>query len=329
MNPQPLWVVNITAEGMRQEVQLVTQAQQRPVLEREIGKERLSVAHVTDIFDSKDVELIVLTAFLPIHFAIRRLVFRPVLLRSVRAVLSVPLFGSHLLAGCRPFSLLLAPLLKLLLPSGPLLSKPLRWHNVLLADGQLTAQDPLPQILCALGLLKPFVPDVVKSFLFRWHSELRESCAQRPCCHVRHRRPPEPDLLLLVGELNLWWLLLLYLVILLLLLLLRIAHADPQLLRNLAVDLPLLRRLCIVRAVFLHLLLELRADALACGGILALQAEELQALLVAPEVLPRPAELRPHGVDPVHQRLRPLDLLPYAVNHLVRLLCDAPDGVCH
>mmetsp|Transcript_91344 Transcript_91344/g.212462 ORF Transcript_91344/g.212462 Transcript_91344/m.212462 type:complete len:498 (-) Transcript_91344:678-2171(-) len=252
MNPHALGVVHIPPEGMCQKMQLVAETEQSPVLEGEVGEERLRVPNIADVLDAKNVELVVVVvrALLWLLLALRLCLHRLVLcLLDLRVLarlhlLHVLVFFGPLLGCFRPLVVPLVPLLQLTLPSSPLLAEPFRRHDVFFARGQLPAQNPFSQVLRALRLFEPLISDVVEALVFRWYCEFGEGRTQSPCSHVRRRAFSKPWPFLLIGELDLRRLLILHLVVLLFSIVLLIAvEALPALVLVFAGKLLLLRPL--------------------------------------------------------------------------------------
>mmetsp|Transcript_50872 Transcript_50872/g.164620 ORF Transcript_50872/g.164620 Transcript_50872/m.164620 type:complete len:855 (+) Transcript_50872:914-3478(+) len=117
-----------------------------------------------------------------------------------------------------PLVLLRAPPVYLRLELAILLLETVARLEVLDARRELLVQQPVLDVLGALGLLRPLIPDLLETLLLGGDGEVGEASAQLPGAQVGDDLLPEEDLLLLICEGDLGRLLLLGLLHLLILL---------------------------------------------------------------------------------------------------------------
>mmetsp|Transcript_122898 Transcript_122898/g.347397 ORF Transcript_122898/g.347397 Transcript_122898/m.347397 type:complete len:419 (-) Transcript_122898:562-1818(-) len=181
-----LGVVDVFLVGLRQQPQLVSELQKRPVLETEIGEERLVAADVANVLDRKDVQVV-------------SLLFLVVFL----VVIAVLLLFRRLFCNRRLEALLLPlPHLERLQPLGVLVLEPLRRLQVLDLGMDLLIQHDGPQVLLALRCRLPLVPDLIEAFAFLWDREMAKRLTHRERGEVGLWQRPEFDGLLFRGQLD-------------------------------------------------------------------------------------------------------------------------------
>mmetsp|Transcript_39748 Transcript_39748/g.101057 ORF Transcript_39748/g.101057 Transcript_39748/m.101057 type:complete len:487 (-) Transcript_39748:138-1598(-) len=241
MDAHTVRIVDVTLEGMGEQVELEAEAHHGPILETEGREERLAAADVKDVLDAEDVKLVKIdfAVFLLLLLFLLRLLHGLVLLlllgldnlallrgllfrllrghllrhRSLRLVLLrgrrrrlLGLLGGlvcGLLGDLRLVDVLLAvPRLQDLLPVLPLCQEPVARLQVLDARGRLLVLDPLLQELLALRLLGPLEGHLVEALVLLRDRELDEGRVHAVWREVGDRALTERLFLLFVGELD-------------------------------------------------------------------------------------------------------------------------------
>mmetsp|Transcript_43122 Transcript_43122/g.100503 ORF Transcript_43122/g.100503 Transcript_43122/m.100503 type:complete len:538 (-) Transcript_43122:613-2226(-) len=239
LEARPIWVVQIMPEGVAQQVELKSKAEEHPVLERELGEERVAIPNVCDILHSEWIQRI------SVYFHLFRLLLRRSLLWLLLCWLLLVCFFSTffltsilllfpffpvwlfrflcLLIGLL-FLCLLSPLLCHLhlsssvwilgilmclfpqiqhsVPLVEFLAEPIGRLEILHSLSHLPLQDPFLQVLFALLLFVPGVHHFVTAFLRCWQREFFIRCRHFLGRQVRDVFPSVPQLLLLVCELD-------------------------------------------------------------------------------------------------------------------------------
>mmetsp|Transcript_43567 Transcript_43567/g.76295 ORF Transcript_43567/g.76295 Transcript_43567/m.76295 type:complete len:210 (+) Transcript_43567:549-1178(+) len=167
----PLGIVDVTAERVREEVELEAETQQGPVLSCKICKQWHALAHIAYVFQAKDIKIVcVLILHLDLHLSILvillLLVFFCCLLLSLRSSLSFRRIFE--------FILLLLPSVQLLAPLHNLAMEPRRWLDVIDTSCDFALKQPFSQQLTTCGLLLPLESDFVKSLLLVRQTEACE-----------------------------------------------------------------------------------------------------------------------------------------------------------
>mmetsp|Transcript_149186 Transcript_149186/g.415808 ORF Transcript_149186/g.415808 Transcript_149186/m.415808 type:complete len:343 (+) Transcript_149186:901-1929(+) len=202
---------------MHQEVELEAEAQQHPVLPREVGKERLPIAEIADVLDGKDALLL----RADLHLRVLLLLLLPGLLRRIAllallvAVLPAALLRRLLVllllldgrppGGVLPVGVPAAPLLQQLRPSLQALAEPRPGLQVLYTLRQLALADPAAEVLVASWGRLPDEADVVEALILVRQREAREGVRELLRGQVLDQGLAEPERLLLLRELHGRW----------------------------------------------------------------------------------------------------------------------------
>mmetsp|Transcript_91566 Transcript_91566/g.237279 ORF Transcript_91566/g.237279 Transcript_91566/m.237279 type:complete len:341 (+) Transcript_91566:755-1777(+) len=230
MDAHSLRIIDVFAEGMRQDVQLEPQRQHGPILHLVLLEERRLGTHIQNIVDTKYVEgfevdaLLFFLLFLLLHLHCLGILLFLLLLIAFFFLSSLLrcrcLFGllgsfcSGLLCHNRlVLSQLALPGFNCHLPLGPLLVEPCRGLQVLDAHAKFPLQDPLLHVFIALGSLGPLILDVVKAFILGREGELGERGAHHHWRQILGVPLDERHFFLLRGQLSLRRLLLLFLLL--------------------------------------------------------------------------------------------------------------------
>mmetsp|Transcript_95435 Transcript_95435/g.227315 ORF Transcript_95435/g.227315 Transcript_95435/m.227315 type:complete len:255 (-) Transcript_95435:233-997(-) len=221
------------SEGVNQQMQLISQVQQNPILVYKAEEKRSAISDVHHIFDLENIDVVIIELFLILgFFGILLFTFVHffhffhfcIFLALLFVRLFLFLFPSFLeltsLYSLADLALLLFPLRQLLLPTLQPLSKPARRNEILYPHGLLVLQHPVAHDLVALLFRLPNVPDLVKAFVFSWNAVVCKAFGKRARRQIRRAQFPEPLSLLLFVQLKR----LLLLKVLLSLRLLRVLH---------------------------------------------------------------------------------------------------------
>merc|ERR1719282_2181338 len=149
MDPHTLRVIDIATERMHQKIQFEAEAQQCPIFPCEVGKQWLTLAHVTNISNAKDIQIVVLLLlFLVIDLCSLFLLLLHFLifLFTIVTFSLLRLFRGDLFCLFLPSGLLLMPLLQLLLPCTKLLSEPLRRLDIFDTSCQFSVKYPVLEV---------------------------------------------------------------------------------------------------------------------------------------------------------------------------------------
>mmetsp|Transcript_5146 Transcript_5146/g.12099 ORF Transcript_5146/g.12099 Transcript_5146/m.12099 type:complete len:220 (+) Transcript_5146:891-1550(+) len=219
MERSPVRIVHVVAVGMHQQVHLETQAQEHPILPREICEERLTIACVADVLNKENIKILglrfllragifdVILGFLVIGLALFPILHHSLFLFLLFTVLLLLLLAVPLLrlpppVGIPPLAVLPAPLLQQPCPLGELLPEPLAWLQVLDPLSQLPLADPNLQILLARFEGLPCTLDLVKALILGGQCETAEVLAELLLREILDQRLAEPEPLLLLRQLH-------------------------------------------------------------------------------------------------------------------------------
>mmetsp|Transcript_134991 Transcript_134991/g.288821 ORF Transcript_134991/g.288821 Transcript_134991/m.288821 type:complete len:274 (-) Transcript_134991:1161-1982(-) len=220
-------VVQVFPESVHEEVKLVADGQQRPILSLEFGEEGLTAADVGDVLDGVNVEIILFDLRQLRQRHLRRLL---ILLRRLDSTIPLhqlllerlPLLLQErlLLHRILPLDLRLFPFHKQFLPRSPRILEPLAWLQIVDLLRQLLLKDPVFQKLCRAIPILPSIRDRVEALLRFGQRELPIRRRYGPSREIWNGGLSVMELQLFLGELHrrifLHWCVLLRLLLLLL-----------------------------------------------------------------------------------------------------------------